>query len=613
MADPLQVRVVADGRAVIQVPLGGPLELGRQQAGEPEAYAWLPAAGATPARLIVARQDERDNVSRHHALLEPLPSGLVRLTNRSQAPLSCGAATGSALKPGASAELTPPFSLALHGRAVVVGPPDGAVQPGLHSLDGQPVGPGGRLAELSMRFQALPAVTTPQLDEMEVWLQTVMGVLQATVGAADFLEKAAQALVQIVGLDLGRVLLVAADDWVVAAAQGATLGGGSGPWQPSRHVLQRVRENKRTFWQLPERPAEAETPSLAPLHMVVAAPVLDLAGNVIGALYGERRRGLAAPLHAGGKLEAMLVDLLACGVAAGLARQAHEKAELEARVRFEQFFGPNLARRLALEPNLLEGREATVTLLFCDVRGFSRHSERLGPAETVRWMNDVMSELSRRVLDEEGVLVDYVGDELLAMWGAPEDQPDQAARAVRAALAMLAALPALDARWQSVLGGPTEVGIGINTGPAQVGNTGSGYKFKYGPLGNTVNLGSRVQGLTKYLKCRLLVTRATYEALGADFVARRVVKARVVNIEGPVDLYEVEAAGSAQRRHFFAESEAALDNLESGGFALAARRAGTLLLDLPADGPLLLILSRASNALMQDGKGFDPVWEPPGK
>lgn len=178
---------------------------------------------------------------------------------------------------------------------------------------------------------------------------------------------------------------------------------------------------------------------------------------------------------------------------------------------------------------------------------------------------------------------------------------------------MLAALPALDGRWREVLGVPTEIGVGVSTGPAQVGNTGSRFKFKYGPLGNTVNLGSRVQGLTKYLKRPLLVTRATRERLGESFVCRRLVKARVVNIAEPVDLYEVEAAGLERRRQFFAESETALEALEAGDFALAAHRAGSLLLDRRGDGPLLLLLSRTSTALVQDGRGFDPVWEPPGK
>ena len=186
-------------------------------------------------------------------------------------------------------------------------------------------------------------------------------------------------------------------------------------------------------------------------------------------------------------------------------------------------------------------------------------------------------------------------------------------RATRAGLAMLAALPELNRRWLDVLGQEMNVGIGINTGIARVGNTGSRFKFKYGPLGNAVNLASRVQGLTKYLSCRLLVTRATHEQLGDGFIARRAVRTHVVNIKEPVDLYEVEAVSSEERREFFCASEAALDALEAGAFADAARRAGVLLPDYPGDGPLLLVLSRASTALVNRGAGFDPVWEPPGK
>ena len=97
------------------------------------------------------------------------------------------------------------------------------------------------------------------------------------------------------------------------------------------------------------------------------------------------------------------------------------------------------------------------------------------------------------------------------------------------------------------------------------------------------------------------------------FYRRRVVKARVVNIAEPVDLYEVESAGLELRRQFFAESEAALEELEAGHFALAAHRAGMLLLDHRGDGPLLLTLSRPAPPSWRDGRVFDPVWEPPGK
>src|SRR5947207_6445892 len=115
---------------------------------------------------------------------------------------------------------------------------------------------------------------------------------------------------------------------------------------------------------------------------------------------------------------------------------------------------------------------------------------------------------------------------------------------------MLAALPALNERWQARLQVPMNIGVGINTGPAQVGNTSSRFKFKYGPLGNTVNLASRVQGLTKYLGCPLLMTKATREQLGAGFTARRVVKTRVVNIHEPVDLFEVAASGEGRTEFF---------------------------------------------------------------
>jgi adenylate cyclase len=479
----------------------------------------------------------------------------------------------------------------------------------VHSLSEHTIAP-GRLGERSQLLRQLPGMNEGQLNELIGWLQTTMGVLQATVGTTSFLEKASQALVDIVGLDLGRVLLLERNEWRVEAAAGGEPEGGR-PWQPSRLVLAQVREKRRTCWVSPRQTESTDSPSLGAMQTVVAAPILNADDQVIGALYGERRKFSLSRFHSGGKVEAMLVEMLACGVATGLARQAHERAALEARVRFEQFFGPHLARRLANEPNLLESRQANVTCLFADVRGFSRISEKLDPAETVRWMNDLMSELSRCVLDEQGVLVDYVGDELLAMWGAPEKQPDHEERAVRAALAMLAELPAVSARWQAILGEPVEIGIGLNSGPARVGNTGSRYKFKYGPLGNTVNLASRVQGLTRYLKCPLLVTQDTRARLGSAFYARRVVKTRVVNIEEPVDLYEIVAV-NPERAKFFAESEAALKLLEAGEFAQAARKAG-MLLDNRGDGPLLLILSRASEGLVTGGRGFNPIWEPPGK
>src|SRR5207302_3809188 len=241
--------------------------------------------------------------------------------------------------------------------------------------------------------------------------------------------------------------------------------------------------------------------------------------------------------------EAMLVELLASGVATGLARVEQEKAAVEAELRFGQFFTKELSRQLALQPDLLKGRESEVTLLFCDIRGFSRISERLGPEGTVEWLGSVMGTLSDCVRAHAGVLMDYIGDELIAMWGAPEAQPNHPRLACRAALDMLDALRELNQRWEKSLGEPINLGIGVNTGIAQVGNTGTHHKFKYGALGNTVNLASRVQGATKHLKTKLLITGATHARLGTGFDARRLCRVRVVNIHEPVDLYELPPPG----------------------------------------------------------------------
>jgi adenylate cyclase len=419
-------------------------------------------------------------------------------------------------------------------------------------------------------------------------------------------------MVDLVGLDSGRVLLLDGSNWQVQAAEYAGGPPSDPDWRPSRHVLQQLVTDKRTCWVGTQEVNPGH--SLLGIDAVVAAPILNACGGVIGALYGDRRQasayGISAPFT---KLEAMLVELLASGVAAGLACIEQEQAAVRARIQFEQFFTPELSRQLEAEPDLLRGRDLEITVLFCDVRGFSRFAERLGPGRTVEWLGDVMGTLSECVLAHRGVLVDYVGDELMAMWGAPVEQPDQAKLAASAALDMLAQLPKLNERWAPVLGGTMGFGIGLNTGPARVGNTGTQRKFKYGPLGNSVNLASRVQGATKYLKAPVLVTRATHTRLGGTMPARRVCAVRVVNIAELVDLYELAPAGRAGWASLAAGYEDALNRYERRDLDGAMRVLFQLLTDHPNDGPALVLLGRAIAQRDLDPAAFDPVWELPGK
>jgi adenylate cyclase len=603
----VQVRIYEDAELVYTHELTGPVELGRQSKDEEEPFHLKMEAGRR--RLIIARYDEQ-NISRRYILIERVAGGMVRLTNLSATrPLQLPDV--GALGHEEFRDLALPVILALGSLAVRIQEVE-TEEMSLHGLAEVTAPP--RLSSLpSFQHATLGVTATGESKAFIHWLHAALDVLQSAASSADFLDKAARAAVELVNLDSARILLRRQNGWHPQATQSSPWIGAESEWQPSRAILARLLEEKRTFWEVPELSAPGGR-SLLGIKAVVAAPILDRNGEVIGALYGDRRR--ESPLSSSGpitELEASLVELLARGVAAGLARLDQERAALEARVRFEQFFTPQLARQLERNPDLLQGRDAEVTLLFCDMRNFSRISERLGPARTVAWISDTMATLSECVRAHQGVLVDYIGDELIAMWGAPEEQPDHARLGCRAALDMLDCLPQLNGRWQAELKEPMSFGIGVNTGVARVGNMGSPHKFKYGPLGNSVNLASRVQGATKYLKCRLLITGATQAHLDGSFLSRRLARVRVVHIDEPVDLYELSAADRLNWLQAKAEYEKSLELFEKKEFLLAARTLGNWRARMPDDGPALILLHRAIQCEVEEPNPFDPVWELPGK
>ncbi|HEX8202817.1 MAG TPA: adenylate/guanylate cyclase domain-containing protein [Isosphaeraceae bacterium] len=613
MTTPLQIKVYDRQQVVYSGEFTGRIELGRQCEGEDIGRPSQQDNGTW--RVVIARFDE-NTVSRLHALIEPLSETKIRLTNLS-AKLPIRLPMGTELGPRASSEVTIPAILTLGQKTVRVQGPEPEVM--LQSLAEvtRPPGVAARLQAGSsdqLLSLAIPSAAAGgiEIESLVRWLQAIIDVLQEAANRSDFFEKAAEAMVSIIGLDSGRVLTWERGEWTQRAAKSAPHIDLDSSWQPSRLILNRVYAQKRTLWQAPDLNAEAH--SLIEVKAVVAAPILNRQGEVIGALYGDRRRDTRS-LGTGQftRLEALLVELLANGVAAGLARLEQEKAVQEARAQFELFFRPELARKLAEQPDLMNGRDAEVSILFADIRGFSRISETLGPARTVEWINAIMGDLSDCVLKYEGVLVDYIGDELMAMWGAPEDQPDHARLACLAALDMLEMIPRLNAKWGPTLGTAMDIGIGINTGAARVGNTGSRQKFKYGPLGNTVNLASRVQGATKYLKAGLLITESTRAKLGESFPSRRLCSVSVVNIKQPVDLHELVPAGRPEWDDLRQRYELALVAFERKEFSNAAGILGNLLAEYRLDGPSILLLSRVVPCLVEEPLEFDPVWKLPGK
>jgi adenylate cyclase len=128
-----------------------------------------------------------------------------------------------------------------------------------------------------------------------------------------------------------------------------------------------------------------------------------------------------------------------------------------------------------------------------------------------------------------------------------------------------------------------------------------------------VNVASRVQGATKYLRTGLIVTGSTWQQLGPQFATRRLCKARVVNIEQPIDLYEIYSGDAELERAQKHRYEEALEKYESREFRLAASILGNLLVECPRDGASLMLMSRVVDALLHESAPFDPVWELPGK
>jgi adenylate cyclase len=546
-------------------------------------------------------QVEDQYVSRDHLLLEELPGGHLYVENLSHKnPIAI--ADGPSIPVGASQHLNLPVRLTIGNTLVEIDPgssetpEDVALQTLTQTLPPADWRPVPRL------LRELGEAPTP--GQFARWLETVIALQRTAVGSPEIYAQAAHALVELVGLDLGMVLIRRGESWETVAVYTANPTG-------SRHfshsLLDRVVAERQTFYQSLEGASLAAL-SLRNIEAVVASPILGVHEEVVGVLYGSRDvRSTAYGGHIR-PLDAQVVQLLAAAVGANLARAQATRT----RVQFEQFFSPELVRQLEEDPNLLEGKNQEVTILCSDLRGFSRLSERLGAENTCRLVRDLMERLSDRIVDQGGVIVDYAGDGILAMWNAPVHQEDHAPRACRAALAMLEELPGLNERWRAMVGGPLSLGIALNTGPAQVGNTGSSRKFKYGPHGHTVNLASRVQTTTKSLRLPLLVTGPTRDRLSATFATRRLGQIRLAGLADAVTLFELHGESASpewlMRRDAY---EHALQLYETRQWSKACQ-ALIPLLDLSegsslSDAPTLKLMRRATECLEAPPETFDPV------
>ncbi|MBW8371103.1 MAG: adenylate/guanylate cyclase domain-containing protein [Thiobacillus sp.] len=249
---------------------------------------------------------------------------------------------------------------------------------------------------------------------------------------------------------------------------------------------------------------------------------------------------------------------------------------------FGQYVPPELAAEMSRDPAhyTMEGQSRDMTVLFSDIRGFTNFSEKLPPTDLAEVLNAYLSTMTRIVQQHQGTIDKYIGDAIMAFWNAPVDLADHAPRAVATALDMQAALPQLNREFAARGWPEVKIGVGVNTGRMSVGNMGSEFRMSYTVMGDAVNLGSRLEGITKQYGVGILVTQPTVDA-DPLHAFMKVDDVRVKGKETPVAIYEplgpkdgldeairqqaaeFEAAYAAYQRQDWTAAEAALQALNA--------------------------------------------------
>lgn len=244
-----------------------------------------------------------------------------------------------------------------------------------------------------------------------------------------------------------------------------------------------------------------------------------------------------------------LTPILAIRVSGGL-HAAMERRRISRS--FHQYVGPEVADRIYGDDPSLAGQRRTVSIMFTDLRDYTTLSEGMSADQVAQQLNEYFPVMVEAVLRHRGVVNDFIGDALMAVYGAPLDDPDHALDAVRTGFQMQASLEALNAGWKARGLQTLRMGIGVHTGSVFAGNVGSQKRMKYTVVGDAVNVAARVEGLNKDLKTTLLITQETYQSIQDKVQVRDCGELKVKGRQQAVRVYEVlalaEDAAAPQRR-----------------------------------------------------------------
>jgi adenylate cyclase len=206
---------------------------------------------------------------------------------------------------------------------------------------------------------------------------------------------------------------------------------------------------------------------------------------------------------------------------------------------FGQYIPPELVAEMSESPSdfALDGESREMTVLFSDVRGFTTISEGMDPRQLTRLMNALLTPMTRVIHKNRGTIDKYMGDAIMSFWGAPLTDSEHASHALYAALDMMEELKIMQDDFKARGWPEIDIGIGLNTGIMNVGNMGSEFRMAYTVLGDAVNLGSRLEGLTKKYGVNIIVSESTRESV-PEFVFRELDLVRVKGKNEPVAIFE---------------------------------------------------------------------------
>ena len=284
------------------------------------------------------------------------------------------------------------------------------------------------------------------------------------------------------------------------------------------------------------------------------------------------------------------------------------------RRAFQHYVSPTVVDLLLRDPSRLKlgGEDCDVSVLFTDLEGFTAFSERLGPEQVRARLSEHFTDMVEALLNERATLDKFIGDSVMAYFGAPLSDAEHAQHACRAALEMQARMRALNARWTAAGVPRVRMRVGINTGRVVAGNMGTATVFNYTVIGDTVNLASRLESVNKAYGTGIIVGERTRAEAGEGFVFRELDAIRVQGRAQPVSIHELVgtigqvASRTIEHVRCYAEG---LSRYRTQDWSAAKDAFRSALALEPNDGPSAVMLKRATDyAVTPPGESWDRVY-----